>query len=54
MTKTDQYLQNEAIRLRKEADRLERAAIRNGDDPAHCSTIALNRKYAANIEAGLI
>jgi hypothetical protein len=54
MSKTDEYLQNEAIRLRKEADREERAAIRRGDDPAHCSIIRLNRLYAANIEAGLI
>lgn len=51
MTKTDQYLQNEAIRLRKEADRLERTL---GADAKFCATIALNRKYAANIEAGLI
>lgn len=54
MSKTDQFLQNEALRLRKEADREERAAIRRGDDPANCSIIRLNRLYAANIEAGLI
>jgi len=53
MTKTDEFLKNEAARLRKEADRDERRALRNGDDPATYPTIRLNRIYADRMEAEL-
>lgn len=50
MSKTDQYLQNEAIRLRREADRLERKL---GADAKFNDTIRLNRIYADRMEAEL-
>jgi len=48
-----QWMAREILRLRKEADRDERRALRNGDSLAHCATIYLNRVYANRMEAEL-
>lgn len=47
------FLTTEIVRLRKEADRDERRALRNGHDPETYPFVRLNRTYAASMEAEL-